>query len=269
MTVISTLVSRVCTAHASDSFITQLQADGSYRVVESQGSKIVGVRHWRGAMSYWGLATSGSWSTFEWLRQRASHASSFRSAENFARDLAAQLQEALPRFATPTDAGIGIQFSAYEYVNNSWIPELFLISNWADPSYSSLRPEGIGVSRETYHAISGEPPREEHQQPGYRLRVNAFLQEGGLLMFNNGDPALFNAAANGLGAMFHELTRRGRIRAPNEITTYLAMARRPVEIVANSQRDFCETGVRLVGGRPHDLAVTPNAEYHSSTGDAS
>jgi hypothetical protein len=270
VTVISTLVSHTCTAHASDSFITQLQADGSYLVVESQMSKIIAVRHRRGAMTFWGLASFGSWSTLTWLRQRVSDADNSQTAEDFARAVAAQLQEALSgmHFTRPTDAGIGIHFTAYEYVNDYWIPELFLISNWADPSYTSLRPEGIGVSRETYHTVANEPPRAEHRQPEYRLRVNAFLQEGGLLMFNNGDPTLFNAAANGLGVMFHELARRRRIRAPNEIPTYLAMVRRPIQIVANTQQDFCETGSRLVGGRPHDLAVTPGAEYHSTTGDA-
>lgn len=270
VTVISTLISRICSAHASDSFITELQTDRTYRVLESQRSKIVIVRHWRGAMAYWGLATCGTWVTLDWLQHQANEAPAFRSAEEFARAVAIRLQQALStmQFNRSTDAGIGIHFTTYEYVGNYWIPELFLISNWADPSYTSLRPEGIGMSRETYHIIANEAPRGEHQETRARLRVKGFLDEGGVLIFNNGDPVLFNAAANGLGAVFRELARRGRINAPSEITTYLAMARRPVEIVASVQRDFCQAGTRLVGGRIHDVAVTPGGEYLSTTGDA-
>ena len=270
MTVISTVISRFCVVHASDSLITLRQPNGACCPTESERSKIVAVRQWRGAMAYWGLATRGNWSTFDWLRDRAAHTRNFSSAEEFAGAIALQLQEELSRihFDRPIDAGVGIHFTAYEFMNDYWIPELFLISNWADPSYTTLRPNGVGASRETYHTITDQPPRIEHRESDSRLRVHAFLQEGRILIYNNGDPTLFNAAANGLGAMFRELARRGRINAPQEIGTYLAVARRPIEIVANAQRDFCSPETRIVGGRLHDLAVTPGGVYSSSTGDA-
>lgn len=270
MTVISTVISRSCIVHASDSLITERQPNGTYSITESERTKIIVVREWRGAMAYWGLATFGSWSTFDWLRDRATHTSNFLSAEQFAGATAAQLEKELSKmhFARPTDAGVGIHFTAYEYINDYWVPELFLISNWADPSYTTLRSNGVGASRETYHTITAQPPRDEHRETDCRLQVHAFLQEGKFLIYNNGDPTLFNTAANGLATMFGELARRGRINAPHDIRTHLAIARRPIEIVANAQRDFCGSDMRIVGGRLHDLATTPGGVYSSSTGDA-
>lgn len=268
MTVVSTVISRFCTAHASDSLVTERQPDGTYQATESQKAKIIPVRQWRGAMAYWGLATFGRWSTFEWLKGRAGLASACSSPQQFAHGIAAQLNSALSgmRFQRPTDAGLGIHFTAYEYVNDYWIPELFLISNWADTSYCTLRPTGVGVSRETYHTVADVPPSDDHSHASFRLQVHAFLQEGKLLIFNNGDPVLSNQAAKGLGAMVNEIARRGQLRAPDEIATYRAIARRPIEIVAKAQLDFCRPGTRLVGGRLHDLAVTPDGLYSSSTG---
>jgi hypothetical protein len=270
MTVISTVFSRSCVAHASDSFITERKEDGELQVSESKRSKIVKVRQWRGAMAYWGLAKLGSWSTWDWLNERARLANSFASAEEFAVDTAEQLEAKLRgmRFARPTDRGIGIHFSAYERRSDYWIPELFLISNWSDVSYSALRSNGVGVSRETYHSMTNEPPGEAHGALELRLRVHEFLQRGNLLIYNNGDPVLFNAAANGMATMFIELARRGLSRTQHDTSKFLAMARRPVEIVTAGQRDFCQPGKRLVGGKAHDLAITPDGGYSSTTGDA-
>jgi hypothetical protein len=271
MTVVSAIISKVCTAHASDSFITQREIDGSYKVIESRRSKIIRVRHWRGAMAYWGLAQFNArrWATLKWLNDRARKAARFSSPEEFAKSLAMDLTReiSLLNLGSPTAGGIGIHFTAYERINGYWIPELFLISNWLDASYRSLRPEGMGLTRETFHGVSGEPPDERHREPNYRLKVHAFLHEGNIIGFNNGDPVLYNPAANALFSMFQEFGVRGKLAGRDEVRTWTALARRPVEIVCKAQRDFCPRGQRLVGGKPHDLAITQNGEYSSDTGD--
>ena len=48
----------------------------------------------------------------------------------------------------------------------------------------------------------------------------------------------------------------------------LAFARRPVEVVSKLLTDFAKTNRRMIGGRPHDLAISPDGQYFSSTGDA-
>lgn len=89
-----------------------------------------------------------------------------------------------------------------------------------------------------------------------------------MFIFNNGDPVMFNAAAYAIMGMFRALAERGRLANPDEVKTHLAIVRRPIEIVSKAQIDFCRKGTRLVGGTPHDLAVTHSGTYSSTTGDA-
>lgn len=93
MSVVSTVISKVCTAHASDSFITERKTDGSYHVQENKQSKIVHVPQFRGAMAYWGLAQYAAhrWPTRKWLSDRAQHAGQSSDPEQFARDFAGDL----------------------------------------------------------------------------------------------------------------------------------------------------------------------------------
>lgn len=270
MTVISTVISRLCTVHATDSFLTRSGPGGGVEPEECEQSKIVRVPHFRGAISYWGLAENGNWSTFDWLRQQAGRAQHFSSPEDFAANLASGLNGQLQcmKFATPTDSGIGLHLTAYERIDDYWIPELFLISNWTDPSYQSVHPE-VSVSRETYHIAFQCPPRPEHRERELRLAVHQFLQGGQILMYNNGDPVLFNVVANALFGVFRELARRRILKSRDSIELCRSMAKRPVQIVSDLQRDFCREDFRVVGGKIHDLAITPDGQPSSTSGDAS
>lgn len=271
MSVISTIITRYCTAHGSDSLITVLHAGGRREGVEWRRSKLVAVPHWRGAMGYWGLAQVGQWSTLHWLRDRAARGSQYSDPETFARGLAADLNTTVTGLsvAHPLDRGIGIHLTVYEWVEGYWIPELFHIRNWATTAYDSLLPQGIVATRETYATFtgSGDFARTGHDAPKCRKYVHATLQDGRMLIFNNGDPVLFNPAANAIFGMMSELLRRGSLANSNQVATYRRLARRPIEVVSNVQRDFCRSGARAVGGRPHDLAITPNGEYSSDSGD--
>ena len=272
MSVISTVISKWWTAHATDSLITELLADGSRNPIEWERSKIVPVRRWRGAMSYWGLAKCDAfgWSTFDWLQNQVAASDEFGSPEEFAKAIASNLNQQLTQvsFANPTDSGIGIHFTAYEQVGDYWIPELFLISNWTDPTYSAVSEHGVRWSRETYHTIVNSPPEPSHGGPHYRMCVHTFLQDSGIFIYNNGFPALFNAAAKGTLQIFRAIASMGQLADAESPRTYLAIARRPIEVVAKLQTDFCRQGTRRVGGRLHDLAITQTGETFSTTGDA-
>jgi len=271
MSVISAIITRICTVHASDSLITQRQADGVYEVKETRKPKIVRIPHWRGAIAYWGLAQVDAlrWSTVQWLEDWSTRARDCTTPEDFANATAVELAKVLScmKFRREAERGLGMHFSAYERVGEYWIPELFLISNWLDTTYRAVRPEGLVVTRETFHAVSNEPPQERHRETTYRLKVHRFLNEGNILSYNNGDPGLYNSAAIGFFAMFQQLAGRGALANPEAVETWTSMARRPIEIVGKAQRDFCPRGRRLVGGKPHDLAVTPAGIYTSTTGD--
>ena len=271
MTVISNIITRHCTVHSSDSLISEFK-EGDFVPIEWEKTKIISVSKYRGAMSYWGLAKSDDygWSTHDWLVKQSQDANSFSSAEDFAQNISDKLNNELSkmRFPEPYHHGIGIHFTAYERVDDYQIPELFLISNWADTNYTTLRGDGISASRETFHTLSGHPSIPEHRNKNYRLVVHKYLTDNnGMLVYNNGDPTLFNPISHSFQQSFRTLYKRKKLKNDSEIATYMALARRPIEIISKAQSDFCREGQRLVGGKPHDLAITPDGLYESTTGD--
>ena len=279
MTVISTIISQCCAAVSSDSLITQIQADGTRKPIEWERSKIVRIPKFRASASYWGLATYGNWSTYDWLLSQSKSGERLDSFESFAKFIRNSLDAELSKLSLSNslDRGIGIHLTGYEFVDGYWIPELFVCSNFADTSYSKLC--CLHLTRETYHIVAGltaresdpsvhsVPPLEEHREPQYRLAVKDYLRHGGMLVYNNGDPLMFNPAANSFFALVKTLSYRGILKDPNSIDMYRSIARRPIEIVSSAQHDFCREGTRVVGGRIHDLVITPSGDYSSSSGD--
>jgi hypothetical protein len=252
--------------------LTILKADGVREVVEARKPKLVYVKHWRGAFAFWGLAQCGQWSTLDWLCGQAQQAGNFSSAEDFANAIAAGLNEDLAKIplTRAVDKGIGIHFTAYERISDYWIPELFLISNWAGIPYTNIRPDGVGVSRETYHILKekeGVIPAPEHREPRFRIEVHQALQSGTMFRYNNGDPELFNAAANAILDIFFRLMQRRVLNDPSAEKTHCALVRRPIEVISSLLTDFSKEGKRLIGGKLHDLCISPNGTCWSSTGD--
>ncbi len=268
MTVISTFITSHCVVHASDSLITTETSKGKYEVCETKRSKVIAIPHFRGAMSYWGLAKYGNWVMVDWLQDQANKATAFESAEEYASSVAIELNKAIKsmRFSNPMYSGIGIHLTVYEYKANYWIPELFLISNYTSTSYTAIHPE-IHISRETYHTISGEAPSRKHSDEACRLKVHQHLQEGKWFFYNNGDPIMFNNAANAILSSINDLAQRGLLLENIDVGICQAIARRPIELISKIQADFCRENARLVGGKPHSFAITPGGEYFSETGD--
>jgi len=272
MTVIATVITRHYTALASDSFITVARQDGTREVVEDQPSRLIRVPAWRGAMVYWGLARLGAdWNTKQWLETQATCASGCTSAEDYAVSLARNLTQELGQrtFRRPTDSGLGIHFTAYEYVDGYWIPELFLLSNWTDASYTAVRPTGFLMTRETYATLQNLPDRPpEQREPHNRRAVHSALHQSPLMFrFNNGDPALFNPIGDSVLNTFSTLYSRGHVHDSTSAQTHLSLVRRPIDVVSRLLADIAEPGSRVIGGRPHDLAISPTGEYESTTGD--
>jgi hypothetical protein len=224
-------------------------------------------------MAFWGLAQlEPNTSTLNWLRHQASRAIKHASPEAFAQALAVELTNATDalrhkQFVRREDTGLGVHFTAYEHVNDYWIPELFQIRNWADESYRTVRQGGFVVTRETFGALRDKSRDPTHGQPKYRLAVHEALHAGVLLSFNNGDPMLFNSVANAVFDTFQELLRRGVVRDPLDPRTHAAFIRRPIELISRLLGDFCVKGSRAIGGRTHDLCILPDGTYCSTCGD--
>lgn len=253
MTVVSTIISQYCTVHASDSFLTVPENDGFHRVVESQRTKIVPVKHWRGAMAYYGgwagpVETGGTKlndkeSTLKWLQKQSARARDFSSAEDFASYVAKQLNERIKKtyFDREISKGIGIHFSAYEYVQGYWIPELFHITNYLGTDYQTLRATGVQFTRETYCSIHSTDWSPEDRSDARRLEVKEYLQSEKMLIYNNGDPKMFNPIARAILQSLKEIPK-GRLVRREDPDTYRKIASRVVKIVCDLQREFVVEG---------------------------
>lgn len=275
MTVISAIINKQCTVHASDSLITEAQKDKTKKVLNHKQSKIVTVRAWKGAISYWGLASykGYKWSTFEWLKKKAGSANKYRSAEEFAQHLTQELNEKASKmkFAKKIDRGIGLHFTAYEKIGNLLIPELFLITNYKGPPYKELYPK-IRLFRNTLASICGmkaEETKTEHRELPYRKIVHEVLQSGRFLIFNNGDPGMFNVIMPTIFRLYQIFGQRRILKDSSKIKleTYHDIAHMLLNTIIKAQEGFCDKNQRLVGGKIHVLAISPKGEYYSKTGD--
>jgi hypothetical protein len=93
------------------------------------------------------------------------------------------------------------------------------------------------------------------------------MERGGILMYNNGDPIMFNAVFNAFSQAINILSTRNVLSKISDMSTLCKLARRPIEVVKGIQKDFCVDGTQLVGSKIHELAVNPKGEYFSGTGD--
>jgi hypothetical protein len=268
MTVIATIISKYCCAHASDSLITEPKDDGTYKIIECRKTKIVLVRQFSGAMAYWGLALcSNGFSTLEWLGEQAEKANQFENPEEFANHISKKLNDLLSiiKFENESDKGIGIHFTAYEIVEGVHIPELFAIRNFKDLGYKVLLPEGVQVSRNTFDQLPNSLRDYSLSKIERRLAVYKYLEEDALFLYNNGDPEMFNPAANAIFNMFRVAADRHILKFPRNEKSFRKIVQRPIYLVSEIQKQYVKEGHQLVGGEMHNLSITPTGKYDSDT----
>lgn len=264
MTVISTIITRLGVIHATDSLITTL-SNGINTPITWKGKKLIKVQSMKGVMSYWGLAKidTKKWSTVNWLERQAHGSSSFTNPEAFAVHVANELENEYEKLGIATDPryGLGIHFTAYENINRHFVPELFLISNWGDTSYTSIRESGFGATRET--SANAFNMREHIGQSDLIMRLMFFkwLNYDNYLIFNNGDPILYNYSAKAMNDMIKILMARKVLRQTNKLSEYVNIAKFPVDTVSYIQKKLCRRGTQIVGGNTKYLSVNPNGVY--------
>lgn len=266
MTAISALISKNWLAVASDSLLTEFYPDKNVIThSEFRKSKIVPIRKFKAAAAYWGLAKIGNWSTYDFLREQASSANNIESFEGFANNIKNKLNEKLNgiTFTNPLHKGIGIHLVGYEVVEGKSIPELFLISNYLNTNYTSIGT--LALSRNLYNTLPEDLRGANHSLTEQRDLIMRFLDNNGLFIFNNGDPALFNQAANAIHGMFRVAIERGAVKNDNK--TNMKLASKPIEMIKEMQKDFFKKEHIRVGGKIHHLLITERGDFVSNTGD--
>jgi hypothetical protein len=274
MTIVSTIITNDLTIHAADSVLATPVVNQSglitgYTITTRKARKIVRVPAFAGAMSFWGLASVGFWSTHHWLVRQNGEAKN-RTAAEFAAILATKLQTEIEKHVPIRQrplAGIGIHFTVYE----DGVPELFLITNFLDTDYTRIDQTKIHVSRETYLKTPDNDGSlaSEHNATQYRTRVREFFDESpwNWLVFNNGDPGMFNPVASALIEQIRLSGMRSNLDTGERLKLLKTVATVPIEVVSKVQHSIFRSNRQIVGAPVRWLAIRPVSLYESKTGD--
>ncbi len=278
MTVISALFSKKGIAVAADSMLTAIDTSGRHIYLEWQKSKIVPIPKLKACISYWGIAGALKkihkpneepewiWQTYEWLRKESENPK-YQNLEDFSKDIKEKLDKQLNQlsFQKDIDKGIGLHIAGLEKVDDYTIPELFLISNYTDPTYQNIGE--LGLSRNTFHTIAKVPPSPDHYKKEFRFAVKEFLSKGGLITYNNGDPIMFNMVSSTISYGFQIALHRKVLKTINSVQETVPIVKRPIEIISEIQRDFYKQDKRMVGGKIHDYCIDNYGNSYSTSGD--
>jgi len=275
MTLISALISKRGVAVATDSLLTIVRKNAPNIYVEWKKSKIIPIPKLNACISYWGFAgvlkgipkdgddVVFGWQTHEWLSKQSANSSNL-SLEEFTKKLRDNLEHEM-KSLPGNIPGIGLHITGIEKVGDYRIPELFLVTNFKDPTYQETKE--LTCSRETFHTISGQPPADAHGQQDYRMKVNEFLNTQGFLIYNNGDPTLFNPFANSFFSSLNIAQQRGKAKNIETVEDTVPIVRFPIEAVSQIQQKFYDPTKKIIGGRVHDLSINDNGIMKSTSGD--
>ena len=262
MTAITALITKTWIASASDSLLTEVNPQtNTIKHIEFKKSKIVPIKKFKAAASYWGLAKVGNWRTYDFLVKIATQEKEYDSFENFASYLKDELNKKLNSFtfSNPLHKGIGIHLVGYENINKQEIPELFLITNFTDETYTKV--EEFKVKRNLYKTLPEEYITVDDNIGNQRKQILKFLDNGGMFIFNNGDPALFNPVAKAINEMFKVAWSRNDLQEGTRKYAKLAVA--PIEVIKTIQKNFFKKDSIRIGGKTHYLLTTRLGEYIS------
>lgn len=273
MTVILNIIGNGFTIHTSDSLRTVTANAGLDQTTQSTISptaKIVRFSQFRGAMSVFGLMHLNGWDIIEWLEQEASRAveRNLWSAMRFANYIESRLRDIFFGFNVRRHS-VGIHFTAYERVNQQWVPELFFITNFRGIQGDTFRYVGgleLASQRQTFFTLTQRTDFRSHGRRNIRANVAANLTNGNMFIYKNGDPSVFQ---DNHRQFLPELVAEFSRENSNDLSTFLAqIALAEVQALIRLHEGFPED-IRAIGGRAHNLILNPDNEinpYQSITG---
>ncbi len=164
MTAISSVISTYCIAISTDSFITVYdEKTDKNKIIVKQGPKIVKIEKLSAAFSYWGLAAESEcsdWTTYKWLCEIAQKSKDYNSLSDYAEFVKTELDKTLTNLRiSKKSSGIGIHLIGYENINCYKIPELFLISNFTNPTYKKVGK--LNLSRNLFGTLPDDYQKKE------------------------------------------------------------------------------------------------------------
>jgi hypothetical protein len=258
MTVISALLKLDLIVVSSDSIISSMQ--NGKRIINPDSyrrPKFVSYPQLRCVAAYWGIAnikvdSEIVWETYDWLYSKGSLQSQFDSLESFGQHLKDDLLSIFNKYNIK-NRGIGIHLSGFEDIDGSWVPEMFLISNYTSTDYQHLGQ--LEYSRRTY--LDSYPDRDFDNIPinVQRIQYLADLRTGSYSLYNNGDPIMFNNYANAYQQAIKNAGHKGILKGGLNRDFYIEQAKNPIKQVALFQRKYYIKESIVVGGKIHAITM--------------
>lgn len=272
MTAIFTVIGNGFTIHACDSLRNQAldnQGTITHHLIQ-MGSKTVKFSQFRGAMSVFGLMHLHGWDIIDWLEQQSIRAveKKLQSPSHFANQIEHQLREIFFSHNV-TQHSVGIHFTAYEWKNQMWTPELFFITNFRGIHGQTQHYIGgleMAHQRQTFFSYSGETRYDfhNHGRAYIRAKISAYLMNGGFpFVYKNGDPSLFQNLDTEI--FDHQLAQIPHGLPTDLDFSHAALAK--VNSLALLHAARPDT-TRRIGAPCHNLLIRPEGEnlYESLTG---
>lgn len=194
--------------HCTDSLLTS-EIDGKRKRASGSGMpKILVCPAFKGAISWWGLVGTETWNAKEWLIDVIARLEQDKdlTVDSFASSLADELTYLLRESHIERNKGVGLHFTTLEDFNGEFIPELFLITNYAGMEYQG-GPKFVS-HRQTFHTLSenSDTDYDSHHLPFYRNQVLEYLRQFPMI-YSNGQPRLFGALAPDLKLQLESISQ--------------------------------------------------------------
>lgn len=265
MTVISAIIKKDFIIVASDSLIQRSKENNQIEKIFSSHPKFAAFPQIRCVVSYWGHVSiiekgrdTPSWDIKKWLIEKQKNQIHFKSVEEFGALLTKELTAIFQRYTwddyKENKKTLGIHLVGFEWFQNKWIPELFLIigdsNNW-----------NFNFSRRTY----GDLKNWENMEDDIIIQRETYYNvlEKGYSVYNNGDNEMFNHFFNSFHGAIKSTSAKKKLKnvstsgeLPKEY--FLDLATLPIKQIANFQKKYYHKKDISIGGKIH--AILMNSE---------
>ena len=117
------------------------------------------------------------------------------------------------------------------------------------------------------HTIANVDPTDDHSQKEYRMKVKEHLSKGEFIIYNNGNPNLFNPIFNGASEVLYHANKRKVLKDFSSVQDTVPLVKRPIELISKVQKDLFKENSRVGGGRIHDVSIDNMGNFYSTSGD--
>jgi hypothetical protein len=189
------------------------------------------------------------WEIHQWLIKKLENQEDFKSLEAFGQCLAIELTNIFGQYSWPSYKMLGIHLVGFEYFQDKWIPELFLI-------IGDSKGWNFNFSRRTYDDLKGWVDMDSDL--ARQREVYYDVLKKGYSIYNNGDNEMFNHFFNSFHGAIKETDKRSQLSGGFSKEFFLDLATLPIKQVAYFQNKYYFKDNISVGGKVH--VVLMNSE---------